>query len=669
PGVRIDGVYTGKLSNSGEQIALVHASGGLIFSVNYSDTSPWPIAPDGTGFSLVPVNPNLNSDPNNTANWRASTRLGGSPGTDDPPSSVASVWISEVLTHTDPPQLDSIELYNPNPFDVDISNWYLTDARAVPQKFHVPVGPPVPAGGYRVFTETDFNSNPANPTSFLLDSHGEEVYLFSADAAGNLTGFSDGFSFGAAANGVTFGRYTISSGEIQYPAQRENTLGSANAGPRIGPVVINEIMYHPAPGGDEFVELKNTTGSPVKLCDTNGNPWRINGIGLYFPPTAEIPANGLLLVVGSDPNYFRNRYSVPAGVPIFGPFPGVLQDNGELLELQRPDNPDVDTNGIVLVPYITIDAVRYDNKAPWPINAAGGGPSLERINAAAYGNDPINWRASFGLPSPGLENSGNRLPVVNAGADQSFEATSVPFAINLNGAATDDGLPNPPGRLTVMWGQTSGPGAATFGNANQLSTSVSLPALGTYVFRITANDGELQASDEATVVIQRSASPVPFVQAKSIWKFWDKGTDLGTAWRAPTFNDSSWASGPAELGYGDASENRPEATVVSFGPDAANKYITTYFRRAFLVANATEVIQLAARLLRDDGGVVYLNGIEVFRDNMPVGTINYLTRASNTIGGADEATFYPMTVDPTLLVNGTNVLAVEIHQVIPTSSD
>src|SRR5262249_27767091 len=155
----------------------------------------------------------------NAANWRASTLLGGSPGADDPPSSVPAIWINEVLTHTDLPQLDSIELYNPNPFAVDVSNWYLTDNRAVPQKVRIPVGSPIPAGGYRVFTETDFNPSPGSPTSFLLDSHGEEVYLFSADAAGNLTGFSDGFSFGAAANGVTFGRYTTSTGEIQYPAQ------------------------------------------------------------------------------------------------------------------------------------------------------------------------------------------------------------------------------------------------------------------------------------------------------------------------------------------------------------------------------------------------------------------------------------------------------------------
>jgi hypothetical protein len=81
------------------------------------------------------------------------------------------------------------------------------------------------------------------------------------------------------------------------------------------------------------------------------------------------------------------------------------------------------------------------------------------------------------------------------------------------------------------------------------------------------------------------------------------------------------------------------------------------------------VIQLTASLLRDDGGVVYLNGAEVFRSNMPIGDINYLTRASNTIGGTDETTFYPMIVDPTLLVNGANVLAVEIHQVNPTSTD
>jgi hypothetical protein len=104
----------------------------------------------------------------------------------------------------------------------------------------------IPASGYLLFTENAFNPNPGNDPSFTLNSHGEEVYLYSADPAGNLTGYSDGFSFGAGANGVSFGRYTNSIGEIQYPAQREKTLGSANTGPQVGPVVINEIRYQPA---------------------------------------------------------------------------------------------------------------------------------------------------------------------------------------------------------------------------------------------------------------------------------------------------------------------------------------------------------------------------------------------------------------------------------------
>src|SRR5262245_21234409 len=76
------------------------------------------------------------------------------------------------------------------------------------------------------------------------------------------------------------------------------------------------------------------------------------------------------------------------------------------------------------------------------------------------------------------------------------------------------------------------------------------------------------------------------VASNSVWKYLDNGTDAGTAWRAPTFDDGSWASGPAELGYGDIAEGRPEATVLSFGADANNKHITYYFRRAFTVINA-----------------------------------------------------------------------------------
>ena len=106
------------------------------------------------------------------------------------------------------------------------------------------------------------------------------------------------------------------------------------------------------------------------------------------------------------------------------------------------------------------------------------------------------------------------------------------------------------------------------------------------------------------------------VPAGSTWRYLDNGSNQGTAWRATAFNDTTWAQGPAQLGYGDGDE----ATVVSFGPSATAKYRTTYFRRQFTVTG-TVAAPVTLQLLRDDGAVVYLNGAEVVRSNMPTGTI------------------------------------------------
>jgi hypothetical protein len=155
------------------------------------------------------------------------------------------------------------------------------------------------------------------------------------------------------------------------------------------------------------------------------------------------------------------------------------------------------------------------------------------------------------------------------------------------------------------------------------------------------------------------------VATGSSWKYLDNGSDQGTAWRQPGFNDSSWAAGLAQLGYGDGDE----ATVVSYGPNAGAKYVTTYFRRAFPVADPAAYASLAIRVLRDDGAVVYLNGTEIFRSNMPAGAVSATTPATVALGGADETTFVTGTAAASLLVAGTNVLAVEIHQANGTSSD
>ena len=125
------------------------------------------------------------------------------------------------------------------------------------------------------------------------------------------------------------------------------------------------------------------------------------------------------------------------------------------------------------------------------------------------------------------------------------------------------------------------------------------------------------------------------IQQGSVWKYLDDGSDQGTAWRLPGFNDSNWASGPAQLGYGDGDE----ATVLSYGGDPSHKYITYYFRATFDVTNPEEKPALKIGIVRDDGAVVYLNGTEAFRSNMPGSTINYLTMASHTISGDAEDIF------------------------------
>lgn len=158
---------------------------------------------------------------------------------------------------------------------------------------------------------------------------------------------------------------------------------------------------------------------------------------------------------------------------------------------------------------------------------------------------------------------------------------------------------------------------------------------------------------------------VEYVTTGGAWKYLDNGSDQGTAWKEASFDDSSWSSGPAQLGYGDGDET----TVISYGPDENNKYPTTYFRNTFTVGDPGQLIKLKLMLLRDDGAVVYINGNEVVRSNMPEGDVASTTLAKSSIGGTAESTFYQYHIDPAVLVAGNNTIAVELHQSSSSSSD
>ncbi len=668
PNVTANGVYTGALNNAGEILQLNHATGETLMVFEYSDDTPWPTGADGLGFSLVPVNPDVNGDPGASDSWRTSSNLGGSPGSDDQGTvDLDPVYINEILAHTDLPDVDAVELWNPNDEPVNISGWYLTDDPGQAKKFRIPEGTSIPANGYLVFTESDFNSDVNAVDPFSLSSLGDEIYIYSATLEGALTGFRHGFNFGATATGVSSGRYLNSLGQEHLTPQMIPTLGSENSGPRVGPVVINEIQYSPRPGDEEFVELKNITAVPVPLFDPENpeNVWDLKGIGYELPGNLTLPPGGLAVLVGSDPTLFRAKYQIPQSVPVLGPFSGSLQDGGERLTLVRPDNPQELDDGSFVVPEITVDEVRYDNAFPWPLAAFQQGPSLERIQPDVYGDDPISWRAAFEQPSPGRNNDGNRAPIAEAGSNQDLVASVFPFEVNLAGEAQDDGLPEDPGVLLVRWSQISGNGVVRFESPNSATTQAWFPSTGEYILRLEADDGELSIFDEVRIFISRPSEEQVILSAGSEWKYLDDGSNQGTTWRALDFDDSSWESGPAQLGYGDGDE----ATVVGFGPNSGSKFVTTYFRSKLEIADPSSVVGLSLGLQRDDGAVVYLNGTEVFRTSMPEGEIAFDTFASVVAGGADESNFWQTDVDPGLLISGDNQLAVEIHQANGSSSD
>jgi hypothetical protein len=183
--------------------------------------------------------------------------------------------------------------------------------------------------------------------------------------------------------------------------------------------------------------------------------------------------------------------------------------------------------------------------------------------------------------------------------------------------------------------------------------------------RVTVSNGTVLDSAEVTVLVVRELVTTTLIASNSVWKYLDTGVNPGPAWTQLIYNDNTWAMGPARLGYG----GDGEVTTVNFGPNASSKYITTYFRRRFVVPEGYFYPNLTFALTRDDGAVVWLNGREVFRSNMPSGGITPSTLASTTVNNADETTFFPTAVVATNVVFGTNVVAVEVHQSSANSSD
>jgi hypothetical protein len=428
PGLNVAGEYFGSLNNSGERIELLDAAGSTIHNFKYSDG--WFTITDGMDFSLVVIDP-LNTDTSawsDKSTWRPSTAPGGSPGADyaQQPPETGGVVINEILAHSHAEAPDWIELYNTNNHAINIAGWFLSDDEQDLKKYEIPATKIIEPYGYILFYEDLHFGNPAAAgahTPFGLSENGETLFLHSG-SDGELTGYSDSEKFGASETGAAFGRYQKSTGSYNFVAMSENTPGSENAYPKVGPIIINEIMYNPLLTDDsEYVELLNISDFPLVLFDSiTGEPWRFTddpenpGIDFFFPTNP--PSTGRLeavtlgageyLLLVEDLDAFAAKYNVPASVQVFEWPAGKLDNAGEKIQISMPG--DVDLQGHRQ--WIRVDRVSYSDGShpddtpgatdPWPVEPDGAGYSLSRINPFEYGNDPVNWQAA--TASPGMVN-------------------------------------------------------------------------------------------------------------------------------------------------------------------------------------------------------------------------------------------------------------------------
>lgn len=390
------------------------------------------------------ITPMSNYDDGTTSTFGAPNEWDDGAGVQDfsalrsvvPYTPLTSVRINEVLTHTDMPDEDWIELFNTTNNAIDVSGWFLSDDRLNLRSFRIPDGTVIGPKQYRVFDESELN--------FALSaSEGDEVFLSVADQEGDLTGARDFIRFGPAINGQSLGRFPNGSGNVYRLSER--TRGGENADPVVGPAVISEIMYDYQADDEEqlleFIELTNTLGEPFDLFVDFANrggplPWRLDdAVRFDFPLDAQVPACGALLVVPFDPvaepdrrQAFVATYGLDDDAPMIGPYSGKLNNLGERVVLLLPDTPQGPGPDEGMVPYVLVDEVSYLNRSPWPVEAAGMGRSLERRDVNDVGDLVSNWSAStVSGGSPGARNTtaANDICVISDNAPDSDDEDDI----------------------------------------------------------------------------------------------------------------------------------------------------------------------------------------------------------------------------------------------------
>jgi len=277
------------------------------------------------------------------------------------------------------------------------------------------------------------------------------------------------------------------------------------------------------------------------------------------------------------------------------------------------------------------------------------------------------------------------LPVLTNDAPYLVHPTDTRIAFDITevGESTEVTLyygPIDQGKQLDAWANAVTVGTTTSDLSQAVATLSGLNDSTTYFYRLFAqneNGGSWSPATKSFTTDSNAYLPnvefattggssisTQLVSKGSVWAYDDDGS-VDSDWRDLQYDASSWDNGPGQLGYGDDDEQ----TVVSYGSNHRKKHVTTWFRHEFEVDDPGLLDTVTLSLMRDDGAVVYLNGAEVARDNLPSGPITDDTLANGAVGGGAESQYFDFSVPPSSLRAGKNVVAVEIHQANKTSSD
>jgi len=301
----------------------------------------------------------------------------------------ARVVVNELLANSEAtPGTDWLELYNPGPTTINMSNVYLSDDRQNLLKYKIPEGTLLRPGEFWAVQQ----GLPPDGFPFGLNFSGETIYVTAAtkDQVPKPVRVLDAVRYGCTEPDVTFGRFPDGSDFFGFLTSA--TFEGPNARLLINDIVINEIMYYHGTRDEryEYVELYNRGTDTVSLSG-----WAFtDGISYEFDKDTEMPP-GSYLVVAKDPYLLESVYdNLVVGSNLVGPYSGSLNDHSERIRLSYPlENVDAETGELEAL-MVTADEVTYYDGGRWPIWANGQGASLELRDPRSNNDTPDAWADS-----------------------------------------------------------------------------------------------------------------------------------------------------------------------------------------------------------------------------------------------------------------------------------